>query len=58
MVVLTTNLIVAFACNFEMRKGYGIALITAYAVFLTLAILIEADVITSPKQWHLLTGTE
>lgn len=58
LVVLTTNLIVAFACNFEMRKAYGIVLILAYTVFLTLAILIEADVIVSPRQWHLLTGTE
>ncbi|KAL7062077.1 hypothetical protein AAHC03_0436 [Spirometra sp. Aus1] len=58
LVVLTTNLIVATACNFEMRKAYGVVLILAYAVFLTLAILIEADVIVSPRQWHLLTGTE
>ncbi|VDM26361.1 unnamed protein product [Hydatigera taeniaeformis] len=58
MGVLTTNLIVACVTGFQMRRAYGICLLCAYAVFMTLAILVEADVIVPPASWHLLTGTE
>ncbi|EUB59029.1 Sodium/potassium/calcium exchanger 6 [Echinococcus granulosus] len=58
MGVLTTNLVVAFATGFHMRRVYGICLLCAYATFMMLAILVEADVIEPPTSWHLLTGTE
>lgn len=58
MSVLTTDLVVAFSTGFQMRRAYGICLLCAYAVFMVLAILVEADVIKPPSSWHLLTGTE
>nr|CDS30513.1 sodium:potassium:calcium exchanger 6 [Hymenolepis microstoma] len=58
MGVLMMNLIVAFATGFQMRRSYGIVLLTTYAIFMVLAILVEADVIVPPKEWNLLTGTE
>ncbi|VDK32247.1 unnamed protein product [Taenia asiatica] len=58
MGVLTTNLVVAFTTGFQMRRAYGICLLCAYAVFMMLAILVEADIIMPPASWHLLTGTE
>ncbi|CDS35777.1 sodium:potassium:calcium exchanger 6 [Echinococcus multilocularis] len=58
MGVLTTNLVVAFATGFHMRRVYGICLLCAYATFMMLAILVEADIIEPPTSWHLLTGTE
>ncbi len=56
--VLALTLIVAIACRFQMHRSYGIVLLVAYAIFMVLAILIEADVIVPPKRWHMLTGTE
>ncbi|VDD82898.1 unnamed protein product [Mesocestoides corti] len=58
MGVLTTNLIVAFCTGFKMRRAYGVTLLVAYTVFMVLAILVEADIIEPPPQWHLLKGTE
>ncbi|KAM3184824.1 hypothetical protein ACTXT7_007589 [Hymenolepis weldensis] len=58
MGVLIMNLIVAFATGFQMRRSYGIVLLATYAIFMVLAILVEADVIVPPKEWNLLTGTE
>ncbi|KAM7533130.1 hypothetical protein Aperf_G00000126061 [Anoplocephala perfoliata] len=56
--VLLMNLIVAFVTGFKMNRWYGITLLTIYAFFMLLAILIEADIIVPPKSWNLLTGTE
>ncbi|KER28275.1 hypothetical protein T265_13622, partial [Opisthorchis viverrini] len=56
--VLICNVIVALIFNFKFHRAYGIILIFFYAIFFTIAILIEADVIVSPKNWGLLTGTE
>lgn len=56
--VLVMDLITAFATGFQMRRSYGIVLLTTYAIFMVLAILVEADVIVPPKEWNLLTGTE
>ena len=58
MGVLTTNLIVAFATGFQMRRAYGICLLCTYAIFMVLAILVEAGIISPPRQWNLMTGTE
>lgn len=41
-----------------MNRGYGITLLAIYAIFMVLAILVEADVIVPPKDWNMLTGTE
>lgn len=58
MGVLIMNLIVAFCTGFQMHRSYGCCLLLTYALFMILAILVEADVISSPASWHLATGTE
>ncbi|KAF8571268.1 hypothetical protein P879_01224 [Paragonimus westermani] len=58
LTVLLTNIIVALIFKFHFHRIYGIILIIVYLVFVTVAIIIELDLIVSPKNWGLLTGTE
>nr|CAH8856675.1 unnamed protein product [Trichobilharzia regenti] len=58
LVVLTLNILTALIGKFKFRRYYGIVLIIVYLIFVTTAILIEVDVIVSPVNWHLATGTE
>ncbi|CAH8514149.1 unnamed protein product [Schistosoma turkestanicum] len=58
LAVLTLNILTALIGRFQFYRYYGIVLIIIYLVFVTTAILIEVDVIVSPVNWHLATGTE
>ncbi|KAA3680067.1 solute carrier family 24 (sodium/potassium/calcium exchanger), member 6 [Paragonimus westermani] len=58
LTVLLINIIVALIFKFHFHRIYGIILIIVYLVFVTVAIIIELDLIVSPKNWGLLTGTE
>ncbi|CAL8096508.1 unnamed protein product [Calicophoron daubneyi] len=56
--VVICNMVVGIVCRFRFHRAYGIFLICLYVTFVTIAILIEVDVIVSPKNWRLATGTE
>ncbi|CAH8555577.1 unnamed protein product [Schistosoma intercalatum] len=58
LAVLTLNILTALIGRFQFYRYYGIVLIIIYLVFVTIAILIEVDVIVSPVNWNLATGTE
>ncbi|KAF7262318.1 hypothetical protein EG68_00336 [Paragonimus skrjabini miyazakii] len=58
LTVLLVNIVVALIFKFHFHRIYGIILIIVYLVFVTVAIIIELDLIVSPKNWGLLTGTE
>ncbi|KAF6770079.1 hypothetical protein AHF37_11822 [Paragonimus kellicotti] len=58
LTVLFVNIIVALIFKFHFHRIYGVILIVVYLVFVTVAIIIELDLIVSPKNWGLLTGTE
>ncbi|KAH8870564.1 Mitochondrial sodium/calcium exchanger protein [Schistosoma japonicum] len=58
LAVLTLNILTALIGRFNFRRHYGIVLIIIYLIFVTIAILIEVDIIVSPVNWHLATGTE
>ncbi|XP_018651694.1 putative na/ca exchanger [Schistosoma mansoni] len=58
LAVLTLNILTALIGRFQFYRYYGIVLIIIYLVFVTTAILIEVDVIVSPVNWNLATGTE
>ncbi|CAH8531095.1 unnamed protein product [Dicrocoelium dendriticum] len=58
MAVLASNIAVALVMKFHFHRLYGILLILVYIAFVTIAILIEMDIIVSPKKWGLATGTE
>ncbi|TPP64969.1 Sodium/potassium/calcium exchanger 6 mitochondrial [Fasciola gigantica] len=58
MTILVCNIVIALVCKFHFHRPYGIFLVIVYLVFVTVAILIEVDVIVSPQNWKLATGTE
>ncbi|CAL8096511.1 unnamed protein product [Calicophoron daubneyi] len=56
--VVICNIVVGIVCRFRFHRAYGIFLICLYVIFVTIAILIEVDVIVPPENWRLATGTE
>ncbi|VDP68879.1 unnamed protein product [Echinostoma caproni] len=58
MAVLVCNILMALIFKFQFHRPYGFILVAVYLIFVTIAILIEVDIIVSPQNWRLATGTE
>ncbi|KAL3317066.1 hypothetical protein Ciccas_004283 [Cichlidogyrus casuarinus] len=56
--VLVMNVLVAMCTNWTLPRLYGALLILIYVSFVTVAVLIEVNIIGSPSSWKLLTGVE